>query len=151
MSIDDSMEPHKTMSDYVVSIPERLYEQARQLALQTHQTVDDLIRDRLAGAFNQPLIDIPTEERLELRALAYLSDDALWTVGREQMQPAKQDRLSHLMEKNSQGTITSEAYETLATLVEDGQRLTLRKAQAMSLLMDRGHQARLSDLGTLDG
>jgi hypothetical protein len=38
----------------------------------------------------------------------------------------------------------------LVTLVEDGQRLTLRKATAMKYLMDRGYKVTLDDLKPLD-
>ena len=78
--------------------------------------------------------------------MAYLSDDTLWTIAREQMQPAKQERMSLLMDKNSLGTIADEEYAELTTLVESGQRLTLRKAEAMKLLLDRGYQIGLEDL-----
>ncbi len=62
------------------------------------------------------------------------------------MQPAKQERMSLLMDKNSLGTIADEEYAELTTLVESGQRLTLRKAEAMKLLLDRGYQIGLEDL-----
>lgn len=90
--------------------------------------------------------DIPTEERAELHALSHLSDEKLWTTMREQMQQAKQQLLSILMDKNSQGTISVEEFKKLTELVEDGQRLTLRKAEAMRLLMDRGYKISLDDM-----
>lgn len=134
------------MSDYTISIPDTLYEKARKLAEQNAQPVDEIIRERLAEAFDQQLLDLPVDERAELQAIAYLSDDTLWTIAREQMQPTKQDRLSLLMDKNSLGTISSVEYAELSALVEGGQRLTLRKAEAMKLLLDRGYQIELEDL-----
>ena len=38
----------------------------------------------------------------------------------------------------------------LVTLVEDGQRLTLRKATAMNILMDRGYKLTLDDMKPVD-
>ena len=134
------------MSGYTVSIPEKLYRKAQRLAERTAQPVDDVIRDRLAGALDQFLIDLPADELAELKALSYLSDDTLWTIAREQMQAAKQERQSALMEKNSRGTITEDERTELEALVEGGQRLTLRKAEAIRLLMDRGHAVNLEDL-----
>jgi hypothetical protein len=64
----------------------------------------------------------------------------------EQMQQAHQQMLSILMDKNSRGTISVEEFKKLAELVEDGQRLTLRKAEAMGLLMDRGYKISLDDM-----
>ena len=71
-------------------------------------------------------------------------------MAREQMQPDVQHAMSHLMEKNSQGTITEEEFRDLSALVERGQRLTLRKAQAMKLLVDRGYAVSLDSLKPTD-
>ena len=134
------------MSDYTISIPDTLYEKARRLAEQSAQPVDEIIRERLTEAFDQPLLDLPVDERAELQAMAYLSDDTLWTIAREQMQPGKQEHLLLLMDKNSLGTISDGEYAELTALVEGGQRLTLRKAAAMKLLLDRGYQIGLEHL-----
>ena len=56
-------------------------------------------------------------------------------------------RQSDLMAKNSLGTITEAEYNELSDLVERGQRLTLRKAHAMKLLMKRGYSITLDNLG----
>ena len=73
-------------------------------------------------SFDQQLLDLPVDERAELQAMAYLSDDTLWTIAREQMQPGKQDRISLLMGKNSLGTISDGEFAELSVLVEGGQR-----------------------------
>jgi hypothetical protein len=86
----------KRMSDYTVSIPDSLYQKAQQVAQQKSLSVDDVIRTRLEGAFDQPLFDLPDDEKEELKAMAYLSDDTLWTIAREQMQPALEKRISEL-------------------------------------------------------
>ena len=134
------------MSDYLISIPDTLYEKARRVAEQTAQQVDDVIRERLADAFSEPLAELPADEVAELRALAYLSDDTLWTIAREQMPATKQERMSTLMDSNSFGTITDDEYRELTALVEGGQRLMLRKSEAMKLLLDRGYQVGFEDL-----
>jgi hypothetical protein len=70
------------MSDNPISISDTLYEKAHRVAEQTAQQVDDVIRERLADAFDVPLAELPVDELAELRALAYLSDDTLWTIAR---------------------------------------------------------------------
>jgi hypothetical protein len=134
------------MSDYLISIPDTLYEKARRVAEQTAQQVDDVIREKLADAFDEPLAELPADEVAELRALAYLSDDTLWTIAREQMPAIKQERMSMLMDKNSYGTISNDEYQELSALVESGQRLMLRKSEAMTLLLDRGFKVGFEDL-----
>jgi hypothetical protein len=139
-----------TMSKYTIAIPNALYEKAQRLAQHTSQSVDEFICTRLAGALDQPVLDLPSDERAELQAMSYLSTDALWTIAREQMPPDIQHTMSQLMDKNSQGTITTEEFRDLSTLVERGQRLTLRKAQAMKLLLDRGYMVSLDALQPTD-
>lgn len=133
------------MSDYTISIPAALYERARRVAQRTSQQVDEVIRAKLAGALDEPLSDLPDDERAELKALAHLSDDALWTIAREQMQKALRERMSALMTKNTRGTITDAEHAELTELVERGNRLTLRKAQAMKYLTERGYQITIDD------
>jgi hypothetical protein len=139
-----------TMSKYTIAIPYLLYEKAQRLAQQTSQSVDEIICTRLEGALDQPMLDLPSDERAELHAMSYLSTDALWTIAREQMPPDLQHGMSQLMEKNSQGTITEDEFRDLSALVERGQRLTLRKAQAMKLLVDRGCAVSLDALKPTD-
>jgi hypothetical protein len=138
------------MSDYTVSIPETLYNKARQVAEQTARPVDEVILDRLEQSLDETPLDLPDDEQNELRALAHLSDDALWNMAREQMTSAKQERMQALMDKNSSGSITDDEYSELAQLVEGGQRLTLRKAEAMRLLLDRGYTVTLDALNPTD-
>ncbi|MDX2162202.1 MAG: hypothetical protein SF162_12825 [bacterium] len=51
-----------------------------------------------------------------------MSDSALFTMMREQMPRAKQDRMSVLMDKNAQGTISEAEVQELAALVDDDRR-----------------------------
>ena len=138
------------MSKYTIAIPHLLYEKAQRLAQQTSQSVDEIICTRLEGALDQPRLDLPSDERAELQAMSYLSTDALWTMAREQMQSDVQYAMTQLMEKNSQGTLTEDEFCDLSALVERGQRLTLRKSQAMKLLLDRGYAVSLDALKPTD-
>ena len=128
------------MSDHTISIPDTLYEKAQRVAQQTSRQVDEVIRTKLEGALDEPLFDLPDDEKEELKAMAYLSDDTLWTIAREQMPKAVKERMSILMTRNTRGTITGDEYSELTELVERGNRLTLRKAQAMKYLTERGHK-----------
>src|SRR5690606_34908444 len=110
----------------------------------------EVIRTKLEDALDQPLFDLPDDEKEELKAMAYLSDDTLWTIAREQMQKPLQERMSVLMTKNTKGTITDDEYAELTQLVESGNRLTLRKAQAMKYLTERRHKITLDDLYPID-
>ena len=60
--------------------------------------------------------------------------EALTTMATEMMPQKQQRRLSHLLWKNQDGTITAQEEEELDTLVAEGQQGTLRKAKALLVL-----------------
>jgi hypothetical protein len=130
------------MSDYAVTlpVPEEIYDRARQVAAGTAQSVEAVLLQQLQAAFMAPLPPLPPDEQRELEALTSLSDEALWTLAREQMAQDKQARLHVLMEANSQGTLEEAQRVELEALVTQGQRLSVRKAQAAALLTERGYR-----------
>jgi len=138
------------MSDYTISIPSVLYEKAQRVAEQTSRQVDEVIRTHLDHALDQPIFELPLDERDELKAMTYLSDDTLWTIAREHLPSSVQERMSVLMTKNTRGTITDPEYTELSDFVERGNRLTLRKAQAMHYLTERGYTITVDDLTPTD-
>jgi hypothetical protein len=97
-----------------------------------------------------PLPDLAPEEQRELDALAFLSDDASWTIAREQMPEDKQARMQVLMDANSRGTLDDAQRSELEALVAQGQRLSLRKAQAAALLTERGYSVTRASLSSAD-
>jgi hypothetical protein len=125
------------MSDYTLNIPDEVYRRARQIANETSQPVDQLMVDYLRTLL-LPLPALPPDEAAELDALKHLSDDALWTIAREQLPQAVQERMQALMDKNNLGTVTDVEFAELEALVERGNRLMVRKAEAAGLLAERG-------------
>lgn len=128
------------MTDFEITLnlPQHLYDRARQLAAEKGLPVEDVIVSQLEHALAD-LPALPPDEQAELDALAHLSEDALRTIALEQMPEPRQQRLQALMERNNLGSISAEERAELEALVEQGQRLMLRKAQAMALLAERGH------------
>ena len=124
------------MSDYTLNIPDDVYEQVRQIAEAQSQSVEQVMLEQLKAL----LPALPPDEEAELAALQQLSDDALWTIAREQLPLAVQAQMQTLMDKNSRGTISAAERAELAMLVERGQRLTLRKSEASALLTRRGYR-----------
>lgn len=68
------------MSDHTISIPDSLYQKAKQIARQKSISVEELIRLGLEGVFIESMLDIPLDERTELKAITYLTDDALFSL-----------------------------------------------------------------------
>jgi len=136
------------MSHYSVTlpVPDSICERARRIAEETSQSIEAVLLQQLHDAFTEPLADLAPDEQRELAALTRLSDDALWTIVREHMPRDQQARLQALMEANSQGTLDNAQRAALEGLVAQGQRLSLRKAQAAALLTARGYSVTLEAL-----
>ncbi len=132
------------MSDFTLTVPDEMVAAARQIAEATEQPLEEVLLSRLKSAL--PLPVLPPDEEAELEALKHLSDDALWTIAREQMPQEVRERMQVLMDRNSRGTITPDEYRTLEGLVDRGQRLTLRKSEAAALLTRRGYTVHPDDL-----
>jgi hypothetical protein len=133
------------MSDYTLTVPEDVYRRLRQIAEETSRPVDEVMIGYLR-AMALPVPPLPPDEETELEALKSLSDDALWTIAREQMAHELQAVLLDLMDKNSLGTITSGEYAELERLVARGDRLMVRKSEAAALLTSRGYKVTLEAL-----
>ncbi|MBE2221653.1 MAG: hypothetical protein IAF02_08945 [Anaerolineae bacterium] len=131
-----------------ITIPENISSRLRQLAARRRQPVETIIEDRLFTALDDELDNLPTNEQAELRALHHLSDDALRVIAAEQMSSVNQAQMGQLMTQNSQGKLTQEEQETLTALVERGDQLMLRKAEAAAILVQRGAASSSEDLMT---
>jgi len=126
------------MSQYTLTVPESVCSRARRIAEATAQPVERVLLAHLEN-LPEPLPVLPPDEQEELEALQHLSDDALWTIAREQMPEDVQERLQILMDKNSLGTIRDAEYQELEGYVARGNRLMVRKAAAAGILLERGH------------
>lgn len=133
------------MTDQIIlMVPEDVSSRAREIARTTAQPVEQVLLAHLKTlSFPQPVL--PPDEQAELVALQHLSDDALWTIAREQMPDEMQTRAHNLMDKNSRNTITDEEYAELQQLVERSDRLMVRKAEAADLLRQRDYSFTQSD------
>ena len=122
----------------ILQVPEEISVRARQIAEMLAQPVEQVLLDHLK-TLSAPLPVLPPEVQAELEALHQLSDDALWTIARAQMSAEVQAHAQALLEKNSRGVITDEEHAELETLVERGDQLMLRKAEAAAILRARGY------------
>lgn len=131
-----------------ITISDALYQQAQRVARLTAQPVEQVIQSRLATALSEvhELPPLPVDVREELELMTRLSDDVLFTIMREQFRADKQARVDVLIPKNSHGTISDEEHAELKRLVDDGERLALRKATALKLLIARGYALTTDDL-----
>ena len=128
----------------VLTVPEDISDRARRIAESTAQPVEQVLRDHLK-TLTPALPSLPPDEQAELDALRHLSDDALWTIAREQLPDAIQSRAERLMGRNSRGEITDDEHQELVGLAQRADRLMLRKAEAAAILRKRGYDFIQSD------
>ncbi|MCC6605621.1 MAG: hypothetical protein IT327_20610 [Anaerolineae bacterium] len=129
-----------------IQLPEYLSSRLRQLAARRQEPVEKIVEERLFTALDKELDELPTAEQAELRALHHLSDDALRAIAGEQMSADNQAQISQLMNGQSKGTLTQDQQELLAALVDRGEQLMLRKAEAAAILVRRGYEGTLNNL-----
>ena len=130
------------MTDQItLTVPEDISDRARQIANSTAQPVEQVLINHLKTLAPT----LPPDEQAELDALKHLSDDTLWTIAREQLPDAVQARATWLMDRHSSGEITDDEYQELTRLSQRADRLMLRKAEAATLLRQRGHDFSQSD------
>lgn len=139
------------MTDSIVlTVPEDLAARAKRIAENTAQPVEQVLLDHLR-TLSTPLPELPHDEQAELDALHQLSDDALWTIAREQMPEDVQRRAHELMGRNSRDQLSDEEAAELERLVVRADRLLLRKAEAAALLQKRGYSFTQQDFRPQDG
>lgn len=129
-----------------VSIPDDIYNKFRVVANWADRPVETVIVERLRASLDNPFTQLPNSEQIELAALRHLSNDTLQTIAREQTTIAQQKQLDQLMQRNSLGTILPDELIELEGLVERGDRLMLRKSEALILLQQRGFPIQQKDL-----
>lgn len=127
------------MTDRIVlTLPDKIAARAREIAETTGQPIEQVLIEHL-NTLSAPLPALPPDQQDELDALHHLSDDALWTIAREQMPDEAQARAQSLLSKNKVGALTHEEAAELETLIERGDQLMLRKAEAAAILRKRGY------------
>jgi len=133
-----------------LELTDELIERAKKQAEQIKQLVERVLAQQLEVAFSDPLPVLPTNKQAELDALKYLSNDALWTIAREQMPHDQQNRMQVLMDGNTMGTLSEQEFAELEKLVEQGHRVMLRKAKAAALLTENGYKVTPDDMTAND-
>lgn len=138
--LDDAMMTNSITLD----LPDDVSVKVRALAEQRKQSVEQVLLDYLRQ-LPAPLPSLSPDVQAELDALKQLSDDTLWTITREQLPDDVQNHAQALMRKNNQEVLTAPEQEELEDLVNRADRLMLRKAEAATILRQRGHNVTQKD------
>jgi hypothetical protein len=122
-----------------VTLPEALYERAKETAEASARSLEEVVAQSLALSLPGLERDLPSDIRLELAALPLLSDTELEDIAQSTMDEEQQARLEALAALRKQRPLTPAEESTLAHLMDEAQRVMLRKAEAYRMLARRGH------------
>ncbi|HRJ43437.1 MAG: hypothetical protein KJZ86_15015 [Caldilineaceae bacterium] len=124
-----------------LTIPDTLYRHFEVQAQAIQRTVDDYVLETLFRQSPPPVEDdLPADLQADLRAMAALSDEALWPIANSKMNEDKLALYEVLIERNRTNSLTVEGREMLESLGKDADYLMVRKSQAFALLHSRGHK-----------
>ncbi|RIK43312.1 MAG: hypothetical protein DCC55_05960 [Chloroflexi bacterium] len=121
-----------------VELPDAVVQRLEATERAHQRTVDDVVRDILLQerAVAPPL---PVKIEEELAAFASLSDDALWLLARGSLSRAAQEELAELNNLAKLRPLSSAELERQQALVDTYDRMMVRRARAIQLLMQRGY------------
>ncbi len=116
-----------------ITLPDEVYQRAQRFAHLANRDVASVLADSI-------LLSIPAtrEESLDLEPVNSLSDEAVLTLTRLQMDPEQDQHLSFLLNRQQEATLTSSEQLELANLMQIYQEGLLRKATALSEAVKRG-------------
>lgn len=135
------------MTDHTVTLTlsDAVYAELQRRAVQTAQPLEKLLESHIAGEFASPST-LPEDIQKELLAFRQLSDEALWTIAREQLAADTRERTTVLLALNKRSALTPNDEIELDQLLEVGDRVMLRKAEAAALLTQRGYKVTPDDM-----
>ena len=122
-----------------LTLPEPLYERAKEAARAVDRSLEQVLTQSIALSLPALETDLPPDVRSELVALPLLSDDELWAIARSTMGERQQAHLEDLAEAQKHRSLTPAEQSDLAQLMDEAERMMLRKAEAYRLLARRGH------------
>jgi hypothetical protein len=121
-----------------VTLPEGLYERVQTTARASARSVEEVCAQSIALSLPEFEDELPPPLREELARLSLLSDSELATVAHGMMDDERQAQLEALATLQEQRALTASETATLHQLLEEAQRLMVRKAEAYRLLARRG-------------
>jgi hypothetical protein len=129
-----------TTQRVTIELPEPVFRQLVRIAEATQQSVEVLAAQSVLSNLPPSVENASPEMQPELLKIQSLSIEELLAIANAQVEPSQHERHVELLEKNKEGSLTSEERQELTDLRLAADRLMLRKAYAGSVLRWRGHR-----------
>jgi len=123
-----------------VALPDALYERVWETAKTASRSIEEILTQFIALSLPPLEDDLPPDLRSELVAMSLLGDVELWEIAKATMDEEQQTRLENLADLKKHHRLTDDEQSKLAHLINEGQKLMVRKAEAYRLLAHRGHK-----------
>lgn len=136
-----------TERTFTVTLPEHTFFKLQKAAEVTYRSVDDLLASTIDATLVAPP-DLPEALANELAALHLLGDEALWAAVLPSLSPSEQHRLEQLNHIGGERDLTIAESAEQAALLQAYYRSMLRRAQAIAILKQRGHEISPAKLAT---
>ena len=124
-----------------LTLPESVLLKLNRAAELTHRSVDEIVAATVEAALTAN-VDLRDKLQAELAAMHLFSDDALWAATHPSMSAYEQKRLAQLNDTAQEHSLTQAEQAEQQSLVDSYNRSILRRAQALALLKQRGHDVR---------
>jgi hypothetical protein len=121
-----------------LTLPDSVLSKLNRAAELTHRSVDEIVAATVEAALTAH-VDLPAELEAELAAMRLFSDEALWAATYPSMSAFEQQRLAQLNEAAQDHALTPAEQAEQQSLLRAYNRSILRRAQALAILKQRGH------------
>ena len=119
-------------------LPGSLYDLFQRKAQQSHQSLEAVLLEAVTAA--APNDDaIPPDLATAVSQLSSLDDRSLWLAAKDRLSDTALAELEALNQKKQRQGLTEDEAERLAELASGYERVVLLRAEAASLLKERGH------------
>jgi hypothetical protein len=118
-----------------IDLPPDLYERVQQIAAEHDRSVEAVLLETLRVMFGP----LPFDADLESDGLQALSDAELWGVVHQRIAWPERERYRDLVARSRSGGLTPREESELDDLVEQVDRFTILRSQALRELQQRGH------------
>jgi len=123
-----------------VAFPKPVYQRLQRQARMMRAPIAEIVVQTVQYSLPAWLDVIPPEHEKALVKLYDLSNAQLEKIAKSKLSMTKQRKLDNLLEKNREDVLTPEELGALDALHLEANFLTLKKAQALVILKERGCQ-----------
>lgn len=121
-----------------ITLPDSVFQKLTRVAQLTYQTVDEVVASTVETSLPGGT-DLPDALAAELAAMHLYSDDALWTATEPTLSPYELRRMEQLRDLADARDLNLREDAERMALLSAYDRSVLRRAQALALLKQRGH------------